>query len=486
MRLICWLRRDLRLTDNTALDYAARTCDGDVVPVFILDPAILNDGYVGPAITAVTLEMLRTLDQALRQRGSELIIRHGDPLSELKTLLQESQADGVVWNRDYTPFAVRRDTAIKRWLKHHKRVARSFPDAVLVEPEGLLTKSAGNPYATYGPYARRWSELAFAQVERVTPAPQQLAPVPASVTRQPLPTLAELGFTLTQTLPPASEDAAQQLLLQFFDRRRALSAVTYATARELPAQPGTSDLSMHLRMGTLSPRQCLKAAADALAAPLTASERQGVDTWISELAWRDFYNQLTFHFPHVLKGPYDKRYAAIQWRNQPDEFAAWCGGLTGYPIVDAGQRQLNQIAWMHNRVRMISASFLVKHLLIDWRWGERYFMQQLRDGDPTANNGGWQWAAGCGGPSAQPYFRVLNPITQSQKHDPSGDYIRRYVPELRHVPNSFIHTPWLMTAQQQQQFNCRIGVDYPAPLIEHSAARARALDTYRAALQPDK
>lgn len=484
MRLICWFRRDLRLRDNIALDYAVREAVGNIVPVFIFDDAILRDGTIGAAITAVTLEMLAALDTNLRALGSELIIRHGVPLNVLHTLITESNADGVVWNRDYLPYAIDRDSAVKSSLRAAGKQAHSFHDAVLVEPEGLLTKSANKPYTVYGAYAKRWNELAYAQVERIVPTPTYLQPVPAAVTRQPLPTLAELEFTLTQTIPPANEASANELLTHFFDRSRPLSAIQYGSARQLPAQSGTSSLSMHLRMGTISPRTCLQTALNALASPLTALERKGVDTWLSELAWRDFYNQFVFHVPRVLDEPYDESYAALAWRNDEGEFAAWCEGRTGYPIVDAGQRQLNAEAWMHNRVRMISASFLIKHLLVDWRWGARYFMLQLRDADAPANNGGWQWAAGTGGPSAQPYFRILNPIAQSKKHDLKGGYIRKYVPELANVPDRYIHEPWLMPRTVQKQVGCIIGEHYPAPLVDHAVARDRALAVYRAVRQP--
>ncbi len=485
MRLICWFRRDLRLYDNTALHYAVQQTGGAIVPVFIFDDAILQDRSIGPAITAVTLEMLQALDQSLRALGSRLIVRHGDPLAELQALIRTSAADGVVWNRDYVPQAIQRDRAVKAALRAAGQVARSFHDAVLVEPEGLLTKAAAQPYTVYGAYSKRWQELAYQQAERVVPAPAALQPVPADVPAQPLPTLSDLQMTLQQTLPPASEAEALRLLQHFFDRRQRPSVITYATARDDPASAGTSNLSMHLRMGTISPRTCLAAALDALTAPLTERERSGVDTWLSELAWRDFYTQLAFHAPHVLTGPYDPRYSDLRWRNDPAEFAAWCAGRTGYPIVDAGQRQLNQEAWMHNRVRMISASFLVKNLLVDWRWGAEYFMQQLRDGDLAANTGGWQWAAGTGGPSAQPYFRILNPITQSARHDPTGAYIRRYLPELARVPDRYIHAPWTLPRTVQTQIGCLIGEHYPAPLVDHAMARDRALAVYRA-VRPDR
>ena len=485
MRLICWFRRDLRLADNTMLDFAARETAGDVVPVFIFDDRILHDGYVGAAITAAIVEMLTDLDRNLRAIGSELIIRHGDPQTELQRLLDESQADGVVWNRDYTSFAVKRDSAVKAMLRAQGRFARSFHDAMLVEPEGLLNQTA-TPYKVYAAYAKRWHALAYEQVHRVLPAPTQLAPVPEQIQRQPIPTLAQLGFKLTQTLPPATEHAAKQMLDDFFDPNLEYSVEKYATTRNRPAKDSTSKLSMHLRMGTISPRTCLQAAVNALENPLSASQRRGVDKWLAELAWREYYNQIAFHFPHALNGALNPKFDAIGWRNDHAEFEQWKLGKTGYPLVDAGQRQLNTEAWMHNRVRMVTASFLIKHLLVDWRWGERYFMQQLRDGDPPSNNGGWQWSAGTSGGSSQPYFRIMNPITQSEKCDPNGDYIRRYVPELANVPDAHIHAPWTMSRAMQEHVGCIIGRDYPAPMVEHTFARERCLVAYRSALKPDE
>ncbi|XSG77395.1 cryptochrome/photolyase family protein [Herpetosiphon llansteffanensis] len=483
MPVICWFRRDLRLTDQRALHAAVAASAGEVIPVFIFDDAILHDGYVGAALTGVTLAMLTALDHDLRQLGSRLIVRHGQPLAELQRLVRETQASGVYWNRDYLPYAIKRDTAVKHWLRQAGLQAHSFHDSVLVEPEGLKTKGPQKPYLVFGSYVKRWSELAYAQAEQLVPAPSKLVAPASTLESLPIPSLADLGFELQQTLPVVGEAAAHQRLSQFFDRRRSLSALKYDHARELPAETGTSRLSVDLRMGSISIRQCLQRAVDLLTEPLTAEQRQGVDTWIKELAWRDYYTQLIYHNPQMLKHSLDPFYDQIEWRNDPDEFTAWQQGQTGYPIVDAGQRQLNQTAWMHNRVRMISASFLVKDLLIDWRWGERYFMQQLCDADPTANNGGWQWAAGSSGPSAQPYFRIFNPIAQSKKHDPHGDYIRRFVPELAKVPDRYIHEPWTMPQSLQEHLGCVIGRDYPAPLVDHGFARERALAAYREALQ---
>ncbi|HEX5691769.1 MAG TPA: FAD-binding domain-containing protein, partial [Roseiflexaceae bacterium] len=246
-----------------------------------------------------------------------------------------------------------------------------------------------------------------------------------------------------------------------------------------PALPATSRLSAYLRFGCIAPSACARAALAASERTGDSTKRKGAETWLGELAWRDFYYQTLAHFPYVLRGAYREQYNALEWENDEKLFEAWCEGRTGYPIVDAAMRQLNREAWMHNRARMIVSSFLVKDLLIDWRWGEQYFMKQLVDGDHASNNGGWQWAAGTGS-NAQPYFRIFNPTSQGQKFDPRGEYVRRYVPELEHVPDRSIHEPWTMSDDEQREAKVRIGKDYPAPIVAHDDRRERALAMYRA------
>jgi deoxyribodipyrimidine photo-lyase len=254
----------------------------------------------------------------------------------------------------------------------------------------------------------------------------------------------------------------------------------YAQHRNQLDLAGTSGLSPYLRFGMLSARQAVVAAHQAIAAAPNAQGRTGAETWLNELIWREFYNSIMAHFPRVRAGSFREHYNAIRWVNDPAAFAAWTQGRTGYPVVDAAMRELAQTGWMHNRARMIVASFLVKDLLVDWRWGERWFMQQLVDGDPAANNGGWQWTAGVG-TDAAPYFRIFNPVLQGQKFDAPGQYIRRWVPELAYVPAKYIHTPWKMPAAVQQQAGCRLGQDYPHPLVDHRQARAATLTAYNEA-----
>jgi deoxyribodipyrimidine photo-lyase len=275
-------------------------------------------------------------------------------------------------------------------------------------------------------------------------------------------------------LPDSHEATAQQLLSTFTAQR----INDYGDGRNLLAQTGTSMLSPYLRFGIISPQECARAAitAQRLAPPTAA--RSGAEVWLSELAWRDFYQQILYHFPHVANYAFRPMYDDLAWDNNPDYFAAWCQGMTGYPIVDAAMRQLSSTGWMHNRARMIVASFLTKDLLIDWRWGERYFMQQLIDGDTAANNGGWQWSAGTG-TDAQPYFRIFNPISQGETFDPDGTYVKRYIPELANIPTKYIHAPWLMPPMLMHEVRCLIGHDYPAPIVDHATQRVKALAMYK-------
>jgi deoxyribodipyrimidine photo-lyase len=281
-------------------------------------------------------------------------------------------------------------------------------------------------------------------------------------------------MTLDHPLPPAGEAAGQQRLERFADLRAAGAIAGYAERRNLMAEDGTSRLSPSLRLGALSPRQCLR-AAEALEAKGAAGA--SVATWVGELIWRDFYVQVLFNHPHVLRGAFRPEYDALQWENDPALLAAWAEGRTGYPVVDAAMRQLRAEGWMHNRARMIVASFLTKDLLVDWRAGERHFMRLLMDGDPAANNGGWQWAAGTG-TDAQPFFRIFNPASQGEKFDPVGAYVRRYVPELANVPNKFIHKPHLMAPVEQLRADVQVGRDYPQPIVDHKQQRERALELY--------
>ncbi|NTV65610.1 MAG: deoxyribodipyrimidine photo-lyase, partial [Oscillochloris sp.] len=442
----------------------ARDSGSAVLPVFILDDAVLSSRWASPARTAFLLAGLRALDADLRTYGLRLIVRRGKPLDELLRLAQETGANGVYWNRDYTPYAIRRDTTIKAALSVVGYRAHSCKDAVLYEMDEIVSQS-GKAYSVYTPYARQWHQLLTTQgvVEHGAADLAALA-LPPSL---PIPDLADLNLRCEQAIPTAGAAAANEILANFL---ASAGIERYAAQRDLPGQAGTSRLSPYLRLGMISPRQCVSAA-------LSCPPGPGRESWLGELAWRDFYVQVLYHHPTVLGSAFKPAYNQLAWENDPALFSAWREGRTGYPIVDAAMRQLRQEGWMHNRARMIVASFLTKDLLIDWRWGERHFMQLLVDGDPAANNGGWQWAAGTG-TDAQPFFRIFNPTSQGQKFDPTGAYVRRYLPELANVPDRYIHVPHLMAPAEQIRANVQIGRDYPQPIVDHAQRRLQALALY--------
>ncbi len=457
-RIIHWFRRDLRLDDNTAL-LAAYAATDEVIPVFIFDDAILRRPDTGANRVAFLLDSLRALDAAWRTRGGRLILRRGRPEEELARLVTETGATAVYFNLDVEPFALARDARVRTRLAGQCAVV-GFEDGGLTAPSAVKTKS-GTPYTVFTPYK---NAVLNQTIPRPRSAPSVVKP-PPQATSLPLPTLAELGFATTACLPPGGEAAAQARLNDFIQH----NASRYATARDALAVDGTSRLSPYLRFGCLSPRRAYWNARDAL--PAGAA---GLEAWVTELIWRDFYRQILFHFPYVETGAFKRAYDELAWENNEAWFERWCAGQTGFPIVDAAMRQLLETGWMHNRARMIVASFLTKDLLIDWRWGERHFMTHLVDGDLAANNGGWQWAASTG-TDAQPYFRIFNPTTQGKKFDPTGAYIRRYVPELRAVPDRWLHEPACMPPDAQRAFRCVLGNDYPAPLVDHARQRAKAL-----------
>ncbi len=480
MPIIWWLRRDIRLDDNTALAAAMHESDGAVVPVFILDPQILAAPDVGAARVHFLMESLRDLDQHLRARGARLIVRRGDPAQELINLARESDAQAVFFNRDYEPYARARDRRVVEALESSGVRGKSFKDRLIVEPDELLA-SGGKPYTVYTPYRRSW--LARVQSDESLRAKRnrlealQFQPLNDSWPSLPIPTAAELGFELNQTTIPPGEDAAQQMLRDFA-RRDALGLRNYHLNRNRLGVEGTSRLAPHLRHGTLSPRAPVRAA---LALRERAEDRDTVracETWLGELAWRDFYTSIMYHFPYVLERPYRDLFVNFPYRDAPDELAAWKQGLTGYPIVDAALRQLNHEGFMHNRARMIVASFLIKDLLIDYHAGERYFLQMLACGDAAVNNGNWQWVAGSSN-DPQPYFRVFNPLTQAQTYDPDGAYVRRYLPELAAIPDAYLHAPWTMPQHVANEIGFKLGRDYPRPIVDHKMARERALAAFR-------
>jgi len=460
-----WARRDLRLDDNQALDAALARAD-QVVPVFVLDPVLLSASDAGEKRVAFLFDGLRALDAGLRARGSRLVVRKGDPVDELADLLAETGADAVFAEGDVWPYARRRDARVAGRLPLH------LTGGLTVHPPEAVLKADGTPYTVFTPYSRRWKSLPPPDPAAVLDAPERI-PSPPDVPGLPIPD--EPALPPGVPFPPGEAEAQRRLVA--FAGGADAPVYAYREMRNRMDLDGTSRLSPYLRFGMVSARQAVvaaRAAADSAPGP---EARKGADTWLNELIWREFFHAILVHFPHVLEHSFRADLRDVRWEKDEDAFAAWREGRTGYPVVDAAMRALVETGWMHNRARMVAASFLVKDLLIDWRRGEQVFMEHLVDGDPAANNGGWQWTAGTG-TDAAPYFRIFNPVLQGKKHDPQGAYVRRWVPELARVPDRFIHEPWKMPPDVEAAAGCVIGEDYPAPIVDHAWARQRTLDAY--------
>ena len=462
-----WFRRDLRLTDNTALSEAARQAER-VIPVFILEDAFKTGPDVGPARLAFLLRSLDSLRKNLAELGYPLIVRHGRSEIELPKLAQEVGAECVFVNRRTEPYAQKRDERVFAALNVGRIGFEQFKDAVIWEEREILTQ-VGNPFTVFTPYSKAWKLRKTAppvpKLPRVKPPASSIRP-PAS---DPFPLdPAALGHPCQQTLIEAGERAALKLLEEFM----AGPVLRYGQDRDFPAVAGTSQLAAHFRAGTIGIRHVLAKLAAARARASTPEELKSCETFLNELIWREFYTQVLFNHPHVTKGAFRPEYDALAWSDNEEHFAAWCDGQTGYPIVDAAMRCLNATGWMHNRLRMIVAMFLTKDLLINWQRGERYFMKQLVDGDMAANNGGWQWSAGTG-TDAAPYFRIFNPVSQALKFDPEGEFVRRWVPELAALPGELIHHPW------DEPLALR-GVRYPARIVDHGLQREKCLAMFAA------
>ncbi|GAB4578227.1 MAG: deoxyribodipyrimidine photo-lyase [Anaerolineales bacterium] len=457
-----WIRRDLRLADNQALVEALNYAEV-VIPVFIVDPILWASSKAGDKRKAFLLEGLRRLDESLHVRASALIVRIGNPIVELPKLVEETKASIVFAEEDYSPYARRRDEEVS------KQISLRLTPGLTIHHPAKVVKSDGTPYTIFTPFSKAWKSLP--PPLSILPAPHRI-PTPIGIPRDelppsPLPSLP--GF-------PAGENEAQ-LRLGAFIRGTPPLVHDYHHHRDRPDLNATSSLSPYIRFGMVSVRHVTLAALKLMQRAPSTDARKGLETWLNEIIWREFFQAILFHFPHVHQRSFRDELQNIPWHNDPDLFQAWCTGQTGYPIVDAAMRQLIHSGWMHNRARMIAASFLTKDLLIDWRWGEKWFMQHLIDGDLAANNGGWQWSAGTG-TDAHPYFRVFNPVLQGKKFDPHGNYVRQWVPELRSLSAEDIHTPWEMPLDAQKRAGVLIGTHYPAPIIDHAWARERALEAY--------
>ena len=465
--VIVWFRNDLRLQDNPALSHAAEA-GRPIVPLYILD--MNYERRPGAASLWWLDKSLRALGAAIQARGGRLILRRGDAEAQLRQVIEQTGADAVFMNRHFTPQGFARDADIAHALKAEGVACEGYNGALLRRPGGVMTGSGG-PYKVFTPFYRAL------MMEAATPPPH--TPGPRTITTpEGIDSERVEDWGLHPTAPDWStgfdwtpgEDGAQAALAAFV----AGALKTYSVGRDHPAQPGGSRLSPHLHFGEISPWRAVLAARNSTA---PADE---IDKFTKELSWRDFSAHLLHHFPFMPERAFRPEFDNTEWRDDPAGLKAWKAGRTGYPIVDAGMRQLWATGWMHNRVRMITASFLVKHLLIDWRAGEDWFWDTLVDADLANNVQNWQWVAGSGA-DASPYFRIFNPTGQSERFDASGDYIKRWVPELAALPARWVHAPWTAPSEVLARAGIRLGVDYPRPIVDHAEARARALDTLKAA-----
>ena len=472
-----WFRRDLRVDDNAALYRALRACR-QVVCVFVFDRTILDPLPRVDRRVEFIRESLVELEAELRALGGGLVVRHAAAVDEIPQLARTLDVQAVFANRDDEPQALARDARVLGALANGGVAFHTYKDHAVFERDEVLTQT-GQPYTVFTPYKRAW--LAKVDAFYLKPYPvrshaEALAPVPDGL-RAPVPRLADIGFersNLSELDIPTGSQGGAALFDDFFQR-----IDRYHLARDFPSVRGPSYLGVHLRFGTVSIRQLAGVAHQ-----LSLQGDEGAATWLGELIWRDFYFQILAHHPHVARGgqshSFRPEYDRIQWHHGKHAdllFEAWCQGRTGYPLVDAAMAQINQTGYMHNRLRMVVASFLCKDLGIDWRRGERYFAQHLNDFELSSNNGGWQWASSSGC-DAQPYFRIFNPVTQSERFDPEGKFIRRYLPQLAKLPNTMIHAPWLAKPLELEATGVRLGQNYPWPIVNHAEARERTLQRY--------
>jgi deoxyribodipyrimidine photo-lyase len=472
-RALVWLRRDLRADDNAAL-YHALAAARQVWCAFVFDRAILDPLPRADRRVEFIRDGLVDLDARLRALapGAGLIVRNGFARDELPKLAAQLGVQAVYANHDDEPDALARDAAVRGTLADHGIALHTSKDHVVFERGEVMTGSGG-PYSVFTPYKNAWlAKLApfFVKAYPVQRHAAALAPLPPG---ESVPSLADIGFETTnlhELKLPAGATGGESMLDEFLSR-----IDRYAATRDFPAVKGPSYLSTHLRFGTVSIRQLAREAWHRM-----QGGSRGAEVWLSELIWRDFYHQVLHHHPHVVGASFKPAYDAIRWehgKHAEELFAAWCEGRTGYPLVDAAMHQINQTGYMHNRLRMVVASFLTKDLGIDWRRGEAYFALHLNDFDLAANNGGWQWAASTGC-DAQPYFRIFNPVSQSEKFDPEGKFIRRYLPQLAKLPDKLIHAPWLARPVDLAAAGVELGRDYPMPIVRHDLAREKTLQRY--------
>jgi deoxyribodipyrimidine photo-lyase len=466
--VLFWHRSDLRISDSIGLAQAGAT-EARVIGVFCLDRAILANGSIAPARVAYLVGCLQSLAEDYRRAGSQLLFVEGDPVEKIPQLASTLDAKAVYWHLDVEPYSQTRDERTTAALTELQISVRTNWDRLLHDPTEIRTGNQ-QPYTVYTPFWRNWSsrskpapvEVKLPKSELTTTECQALTQVPTI----DLPTAQELGFTWDNPLKlePGTSAAATELA-KFCHR----SIGEYDEQRNYPAIAGTSGLSAAMKFGVIGIRTVWAATTTALTEARSDETRTGITTWQQELAWREFYQQAMYHFPSLAQGAYRDSFKHFPWKNDEHHFNAWCEGKTGYPIVDAAMRQLNQTGWMHNRCRMIVASFLTKDLIINWQWGEKYFMQHLIDGDLSANNGGWQWSASSG-MDPKP-LRIFNPYTQAQKFDREGDYIRQWVPELKSIATKLILSGDILPLTRHQ-------IGYPQPIVDHSVQQRLFKELY--------
>lgn len=468
--ILFWHRRDLRISDNVGLA-AAEAQTSKVVGLFCLDPNILERDDIAPARVTYMRGCLQELQQTYQQLGSHLLVIQGEPQKAIPQLAGVLKATAVFWNLDVEPYSQERDRTVTEALKEKGITCSNFWDQLLHAPGDVLTKSSGEPYKVYTPFWRSWSQHEkqgitnkIEQLEGLTKAELEIAEKAGAIA---LPTAKDLGYDWNNPLMLApGENAAQDKLAEFCDR----AIYCYDEERNFPYVDGTSQLSAALKFGAIGIRTLWQATIDTLANCRSDEAKTSVETWQKELAWREFYQHCMFFFPELAQGSYRDEFKDFPWENDETKFQAWCEGKTGYPIVDAAMRQLNETGWMHNRCRMIVASFLTKDLIIDWRWGEKYFMQKLYDGDLSANNGGWQWSASSG-MDPKP-LRIFNPASQTAKFDQDGEYIRQWLPEI-----SSMETEYLVTGKIPDLE--RASYDYPQPIVDHKIQQRKFKELYK-------
>lgn len=454
-RALCWIRRDLRTSDHAALHYACEHAE-EVQVVFIFDSNILASLPRDDRRVTFIHQSLQQVDDVLREHDAALWVRHGDPLTLIPELVEEFAADLVVTARDYEPYARSRDVSVKRALGDRFRTVQ---DTVIHEP-GVVLSQSGTPFRVFTPFSRAWKKLTDLRRNAPVLTPDLSKLLQLDPRRVPTWSLTNLGFAEADLWLEPGQNGAMSRLNEFQPKIR-----EYEEARNFPSKPGTSGMSVHLRFGTVSVREMVRRAYE------VGDEGE---KWLNELIWREFYQDLLWNNPHVVKGTFQPQFDGLVWPGKPEHFEAWCKGQTGYPIVDAAMRCLNATGWMHNRLRMIVASFLTKDLLIDWKLGESYFAEKLLDFELASNNGGWQWAASTGA-DAQPYFRIFNPALQSERFDSDGKFIREWIPELRALPTKYIHAPATAPLFDLKAAGIELGETYPRPIVDHATQKEQAI-----------